>query len=196
MEIRRAVPADEDALYNVALLTGDGGADGTGLFDDPRLLGEIFVGPYLHLEPDFAYSIDVEGIAGYLLGCLDTRTLESRCAETWWPVLRARYPLDVPRRESDQELVQYIHAPEDRPDALVDSYPSHLHIDLVPRAQGRGYGPQLLQHLLDRLAQAGSHGVHLGVAAENHRAQKVYRSLGFTDWQRSDSELIMVRTLP
>jgi len=196
MELRLAEPADEDALYNVALVTGDGGADGTALFDDPRLLGEIFVGPYLHLEPDFAHTVDVDGIAGYLLGCLDTRALERRCKESWWPVLQSRYPVDVPRRESDQELVRYIHSPEDRPAELVDAYPSHLHIDLIPRAQGHGYGPQLLQHLLDHLAQAGSHGVHLGVAADNHRAQKVYRSLGFSDWRRNDSELIMVRPLP
>jgi ribosomal protein S18 acetylase RimI-like enzyme len=195
VEARLATPADESALYNVALVTGDGGADGTHLFDDPRLLGEIFVGPYLYLEPEFAFAVDVDGVAGYVLGCLDTQALEARCDAEWWPVLQARYPLDVQRRDSDQELVRFIHAPEHRPADLVARYPSHLHIDLIPRAQGQGFGPKLLSMLIDRLAQAGSTGVHLGVAAGNARAQKVYRSLGFSDWRGNDSELIMVRPL-
>ena len=195
MEVRLATPEDESALYNVALVTGDGGADGTHLFDDPRLLGEIFVGPYIHLEPEFAYTVDVDGVAGYVLGCLDTTALEARCDTDWWPVLQARYPLDVERRDSDQELVRYIHAPERRPVELVQEFPSHLHIDMIPRAQGHGYGPKLLSMLIDRLATAGSTGVHLGVAAGNLRAQKVYRSLGFQDWRGNDSELIMARRL-
>jgi ribosomal protein S18 acetylase RimI-like enzyme len=195
MEIRPATVDDEDALYNVALVTGDAGADGTHLFDDPRLVGEVFVGPYIHLEPDFAYSVQDGGTAGYLLGCLDTQTLEERCAQSWWPRLQHTYPLDVARRASDQELVQYIHNPAPRPAELVSEFPSHLHIDLVPRAQGHGYGPVLLQFMLERLRQEGSRGVHLGAAPSNLRAQKVYRALGFQDWQRNDDELVMAMAL-
>ena len=195
MEIRPATPQDEDALYNVALVTGDAGADGTHLFDDPRLVGEVFVGPYIHLEPDFAYSVQDAGTVGYLLGCLDTRALEQRCAQSWWPRLQSTYPLDVSRRATDQELVHYIHNPQPRPENLITEFPSHLHIDLVPRAQGHGYGPILLQFMLERLREEGSRGVHLGVALNNLRAQKVYRSLGFQDWARNDDELIMAVTL-
>jgi ribosomal protein S18 acetylase RimI-like enzyme len=195
MEIRPATTQDEDALYYVALVTGDAGADGTHLFDDPRLVGEVFVGPYIHLEPDFAYSVQDAGTVGYLLGCLDTRTLEQRCAQSWWPRLQNAYPLDVSRRTTDQELVQYIHNPQPRPEGLVNEFPSHLHIDLVPRAQGHGYGPVLLQFMLDRLREVGSRGVHLGVALNNLRAQKVYRSLGFQDWERNDDELVMAVAL-
>ena len=195
MEIRPATAQDEDALYNVALVTGDGGADGTHVFDDPRLVGEVFVGPYIHLEPDFAYSVQDAGTVGYLLGCLDTRSLERRCTQSWWPRLQSLYPLDHPRRASDQELVRYIHNPQPRPEELVLEFPSHLHIDLVPRAQGHGYGPVLLEYLLERLRHEGSSGVHLGVALNNARAQKVYRSLGFQDWQSNDDELVMAMAL-
>jgi ribosomal protein S18 acetylase RimI-like enzyme len=195
MELRLAQPHDYDALYNVALLTGDGGADGTHLFDDPRLLGEVFVGPYIHLEPEFAYSVELDGPAGYVLGCLDTRSLEDRCESSWWPPLRVRYPLEDVRRDSDQELVRFIHYPERRSEALVRDFPSHLHIDLAPRAQGHGYGARFLEFLLDRLTQAGSLGVHLGVASGNLRAQHVYRSLGFRDWESAVGELIMTKEL-
>jgi len=193
MELRLARPEDETALYNVALVTGDGGADGTHLFDDPRLLGEVFVGPYIHLEPEFAYSVHHDGIAGYVLGCLDTRSLETRCNSSWWPALREKYPIEVARRPSDQELVRFIHAPEARSEELLRDFPSHLHIDLVPRAQGHGFGPKCLEFIMNRLVESGSRGVHLGVATSNTRAQKVYRSLGFADWNSSDEELVMAR---
>jgi hypothetical protein len=50
-------------------------------------------------------------------------------------------------------------------------YPSHLHIDIVARAQGcsepyllgRGLGRSLIETLLASLKAAGSRGVHLGI---------------------------------
>ena len=93
-------------------------------------------------------------------------------------------------------MVWTIHHPVNREPSLVSVYPSHLHIDLLPRVQGQGLGPLMLQHQLRTLADAGSRGVHLGVAKSNMRAQKVYRRLGFVDWDVSDAELIMVRPLP
>ncbi len=196
MLLRPARPADQDALYEVALRTGDGGADGTDLFDDSRILGDVYVGPYLNLEPRLAFTLDIEGPAGYLLAALDTPDFENRCSRSWWPILRERYPLTAKRRATDAELVSLIHQPPTRPADLVSAYPSHLHIDLLPRVQGQGYGPRMLATMLTVLADAGSSGVHLGVAPGNSRAQRVYRALGFDDWQLLDDELVMVRALP
>jgi ribosomal protein S18 acetylase RimI-like enzyme len=189
--LRPAVPADEDALYEVCVITSVAGDDPT-YFDDRRLLGSIFVGPYIHLEPERAFAIDVgRGAEGYLLGVLDTRDFAARCESQWWPQLRAAYPLGVQRRQSDAELVQLIHHPRIPPDELLDHYPSHLHIDMHPRLQGAGRGPALLAHLLDVLRAAGSPGVHLGVGSANARAQHVYGKLGFTPWADDGDEMLM-----
>jgi len=51
LNLRRYERRDEAAVYEVCLRTGDNGNDATQLYDDPRALGHIYVGPYLKLEP-------------------------------------------------------------------------------------------------------------------------------------------------
>jgi len=58
-----------------------------------------------------------------------------------------------------------------------EAYPSHLHIDLLPRAQGRGFGRRMLEQVMSRLRQRGSPGVHLGVSAFNTPAIGFYDRL-------------------
>ena len=42
MKIRPYAPGDLPALYDICLKTGDNGADGTHLYADPQILGEIY----------------------------------------------------------------------------------------------------------------------------------------------------------
>lgn len=198
--IRSFRPADEDALYEVCLRTGDDGSDASLLYDDARLLGEVFVGPYLRFAPSFAWVYADEGdiARAYVLGVLDTRAFEQLLDEQWWPKLRALHPLSAPpSNPHDRQIVEFIHSPERRPAALVEDYPSHLHIDLVPEVQGGGRGGAMLSMLLEALRTAGSRGVHLGVSRLNHRAIGFYEHFGFTGAEHvsSHDELVMVRTL-
>ena len=62
---------------------------------------------------------------------------------------------------------------------MVEAYPSHLHINLLPRLQGRGFGRRLIERWLQMAGAAGSRGVHLGVNAANRPALGFYRALGF-----------------
>ena len=61
----------------------------------------------------------------------------------------------------------------------LDAYPAHLHIDLVERATGRGFGSALVTALLDALRAAGAPGVHLQMHEGNVRARRFYERLGF-----------------
>ena len=63
----------------------------------------------------------------------------------------------------------------------LDLYPSHLHIDLLPRAQGCGWGVRMMRHLLGALRDAGSPGVFLQMQASNARARRFYAKLGFEE---------------
>jgi len=58
-------------------------------------------------------------------------------------------------------------------------YPSHLHIDLVARAQGKGIGTKMILHLENELKKRGATAVHLEMALENNRAFQFYMKLGF-----------------
>ena len=83
-------------------------------------------------------------------------------------------------------MLRNIHHPWDRHEALSERYPSHLHIDLVPRLQGRGLGRQLVATLISALRQHGSLGVHLMAGRENQRAAGFYRHVGFTELPATD----------
>jgi ribosomal protein S18 acetylase RimI-like enzyme len=198
--LRDATPADAPQLYRICLLTGDAGRDSSALHADPDLLGEVYVGPYLTVEPAVAgVAIDAGGAAlGYVLGTPDTTAFLSACDGQWWPALRDRHPLQATathRTPADQSLVELIHAPL-VPDAeLVAAHPAHLHIDLLPEAQGQGLGRALIEWLLSRLAESGAHGVHLGVDPRNTSAIAFYKRLGFTRWGSDPGTVSLVRRL-
>ncbi|MBE7699073.1 GNAT family N-acetyltransferase [Oerskovia sp. Sa1BUA8] len=178
---RTTDPTEVDRLYDICLRTGADGGDASARFSDPRLLGEIYLGAYLAFEPGLAFvADDGTGAVGYVVGTADTREFEERCERDWWPALRARYPLDVfPPEAADAGLVRLLHAPPTADPEVLDLFPAHLHVDLLPAAQGGGNGRRLLGLLFDALRERGVQGVHLGVSETNTSAIGFYEHLGF-----------------
>ena len=101
------------------------------------------------LEPEHALVVDDgAGIAiGYALGAIDTRAFEARCEAEWWPPLRVRHPNGSGGNDLDELLVAMLHEPHLADDAVVADYPSHLHIDLLPEAQGAAGAGRLMAAL-------------------------------------------------
>ena len=201
--VRQCEPKDGPAAYHVCLKTGDAGQDATHLYSDPEALGHIFVGPYLRLEPELAFVLeDAEGICGYALGALDSARFYRAYLDRWLPEIVQRNP--APSGDSaqwnatDKLYYDYHHPKIYYPDAFRD-YPSHLHLDLLPRAQGQGNGGRMMAALLERLAQLGSTGVHLAMASTNSRAERFYKKLGFDELARvgagSEGSLYLGRKL-
>jgi len=183
--IRPYQPADLADLYRICLLTADSGGDGTALFHDPRLPGDLFAAPYGIFQPSLAFvATDAEGVGGYVLGALDSVEFEDRLARDWLPTLRERYPEPGPagdRWARERQFTEIVHHRHPLPASLAERYPSHLHIDLLPRLQGRGLGRQLVGRLTAALREQGSPGVHLLVGLSNQRAPGFYAHVGFTE---------------
>jgi ribosomal protein S18 acetylase RimI-like enzyme len=179
--VRGYTPRDRAALYDVCVRTGADGADATDLYAVPQLLPEVYLGAYLAFEPELASVLDDgAGAEGYVVGTLDTRAFEARCEREWWPPLRSAHPWgSAPEGSADARLVRLLHEPPLAPAHVVAQHPSHLHVDLLPRWQGGGWGRVLLERLFAQLAAAGSPGVHLGVGTANERAVRFYGRLGF-----------------
>ena len=195
MRIRRYRPGDLADLYRICLETGDGGNDATALYRDPDLPGHIYAAPYGVLEPSLAFVLeDPAGVGGYCLAALDTRAFERRLEAEWWPRLRRRYAEpDAAGRDRwtrDQWAAYLIHHPWSADDDIVGEYPSHLHIDLLPRFQGRGAGRRLMDLQMAALRDQGSPGVHFHVNAGNLRALGFYQHLGFTQLREGDRYLL------
>ena len=188
--IRAATPADAGALYRICRLTGEAGADATQLYAAADLLGEVYVGPYLNVPPATALvGLDDSGEPlGYALGTPDSAAFADACEAQWWPELRAQYPLrelggaHPDLTPHDLALIAHIHRPPVAAPDLVEPFSAHLHIDLLPQAQGRGLGRALMDQLLARLRAAGATGVHLGVDPRNTSAAQFYEHLGFRRW--------------
>ena len=174
---------DLDRLYEICLRTGAAGDDASQHVVEPRLFGALYAAPYAVLEPAHALVLDDGGgrAIGYALAALDTRRFEARCEAAWWPGLRARHPIGSGGNDLDELLIALLHDPPRSRAAALATHPSHLHINLLPEAQGAGWGRQLMQRLQTLLCADGSSGVHLGVSARNHRALGFYTHLGYTE---------------
>jgi ribosomal protein S18 acetylase RimI-like enzyme len=187
--IRAARPGDEAGAYHVCLKTGDFGKDGEPFYrDDPDALGRIFVGPYLAFEPDFSLILeDANGVCGYALAALDSRAFYDRYEKEWRPKLCADFPMPLgdPSQWSRSQIVHsWYHQPDYTMPEPYAEYPSHLHIDLLDRAQGRGIGRRMMEMQMDLLRQRGSPGTHLGVSMVNTPAIGFYQKLGFKELLR------------
>jgi len=198
--IRPYHPDDLDALYDVCVRTADAGGDATHLHEDPRLPGHVFVAPYAVLEPELCFvAEDDEGVGGYVAGALDSTAFDARAEAEWWPALRQRYPepdhARGPEWTQDEWQRFFIWTPITGDPKVVADYPSHLHIDLLPRLQGRGLGRALMDTFLDALRAHGSRGVHLGVSPRNEHAIAFYRHYGFDELEANEAQVVFAMAL-
>lgn len=190
--IRPYHPDDLDDLYRICLLTADNGQDATALFSDPELPGHVWMAPFVIFEPSFTFvAQDDQGVAGYVVATVDCRAFEQRLSDDWWPALRVRYPEPAPEvAQAGPALARYalndIHHPWDTVDELACRFPSLMHIDLLPRLQGRGFGQRLIETLAASLREHGSPGLHLIVSGGNQKAIGFYRHVGFTEIPAED----------
>ena len=181
--IRQAEAQDVEAIHQICLLTAADGKDGTQHYHFPQLLYAIYVDPYLKHDPTCCFvAEDESGVCGYTLAALNAGETLAWAVKETLPQLRRDFPLADPsgrRTVFDQVLVEILHHPFELPGFAV-AYPSELHIDLHPRAQGRGLGRQLITRVCARLEALASPGVFLGVSWQNENARAFYRHLGFS----------------
>jgi GNAT superfamily N-acetyltransferase len=182
--IRSAHSADLPWLYEVCRATVDlrQHPQVTHADLDPYLVGQLYVAPYIAFEPAASAVLTLEArVQGYAVGTSDSKAFEAFLSDTWLPRVREQYPRDLPHLiPRDQAFLQAIHALRPQLPAWIERYPAHLHADLLPSSQGRGFGRKLVGHFLDYLRQAGCPGAHVDVARNNPSAIAFYRALGLT----------------
>lgn len=152
-------------------------------------MGHIYVGPYAEIAPDLCFVAEDDlGVAGYIVGTVDTRPFEDRLEREWWPTLRVRYPDPgaqlQPDWDADTKRAHRIHHTAVIPDAVVAEYPGHLHMNLLPRLQRQGIGTRLLERWFETALKAGAGRVHVGVNPGN--------AGGLAFWQRAGFERIVL----
>ncbi|TFY65638.1 hypothetical protein EVG20_g5447 [Dentipellis fragilis] len=198
LTIRPATAADSPALSRICLVTGDVGASAEPLHTHGELPGLVWALPYVHI-PDVTWGFVVvddsapddhstAAVKGYILGASDTRAFEAKAEETWWPPLRAKYPLDPPaaqsearkRTDADNNYVKILHsAPAPASEACLAWSPAHMHVDLLPELQRQGWGRKLVDVAVKELTARGVDSLWLGMDPRNESARQFYVRLGF-----------------
>jgi GNAT superfamily N-acetyltransferase len=191
--IRRYEERDLAAVYDVCVRTADAGGDARGKYRSDDLMPDLFAGPYVFLEPDFAFVLDDgDRAVGYVVGTPDTAAFARAYRDRWIPRLAGRYPVPPsPAVTPDDEMLALHYRPERMLWAGLSSYPAHLHIDLLPPFQHAGHGRRLMETFFAAVAQAGAVGVHLVVARGNTAALGFYDRLGFTRLPVDDPDPIV-----
>ncbi len=180
-DLRPYRPSDRRVVYDICVRTADAGGDARGHYSTDDLMGDLFAGPYLEIEPGLAFVADDGGRAvGYVLGTADTAAFVERYADRWLPGFAERYPAPPPGpRTPEQDMVALGHHPERMILPELTGYPAHLHIDLLPEYQGRGLGRRLIDRFLAAARAAGAPAVHLCMLTANVKARGFYDRLGF-----------------
>jgi GNAT superfamily N-acetyltransferase len=188
VRVRDYRPADLEALYEISLATGHAGGDAAHLYRDGRMMGHIYSAPYATLEPgQVLIADDDQGVAGFALGALDTEAWEKTLEASWWPNLREVYAdpgLEPDETWSPDRRRRYmIHHPSTTPAAVVSKYPAHLHINILPRLQGRGLGRRMLDMWIEKATRRGATRFHVGVNNANTRGLAFWAREGFQEFE-------------
>jgi GNAT superfamily N-acetyltransferase len=186
VNIRPFQSGDLDALYRISLATGLAGGDASHLYEDGKLMGHIYAAPYAVLEPGLALVVeDGEGVAGYVVGTIDTPAWEAKLEQAWWPTLRKRYTLpaeaDAERWTPDQRRAFTIHRPTPTPAAVARLYPAHLHMNLLPRLHRQGVGTTLFERWTALARARGATALHVATNRANAGSVVFWRKMGFAD---------------
>lgn len=180
--IRAYHPLDIPYLYNICLKTAFSGKDASGLIEPEWLPAQFFLAPYLFFEPDCTLVLEIHGVAkGYITGTTDSKRFQKFCEMDWMPKLQSLTPKPADDDSSFQALIQriihngYLFKPE------FEHYPAHLHIDILPEAQGGGNGKALMDAFVDMLKSKQVKGLHLEVGKRNEKAIAFYKHYGFKE---------------
>lgn len=162
---------------------------------EERMLADIYLEPYVRFAPDWVQVLDLDdGPVGYCIAVPDTRAFIDWWAREWTPVFRARHADDVAALADSGAPGATLSAigtdPARLSSSAVDAYPAHLHIDLLPEAQGHGAGGVMIDRLIARLGAAGVPGVHLGVHPDNTGAKRFYARHGFAPFEGDENRLV------
>ncbi len=188
--IRPYHPGDLARLREICVLTGAAGADARGRWSTDDLLPDLFLEPYVTASPEWAWVVDEgDGPLGYLVAVPRTDRFIRWWREKWAPWFADRYPEPNEPYSAEEQLVARGRRPEVLELPELAEYPAHFHIDVLPVAQGRGYGRALIENMLiPQLAASGVPGVHVTIDPANRRARAFYEAVGFVELPSSTVE--------
>lgn len=167
MEIRRFEEKDRENCRDICHKT----ATAPKYVKSKDLVCLLYCDYYLDNEPDNCFVLvdDDDNAIGYIIS-----------AEDEWAYKKGMKPYLKKVRKLDfgEWLSDFVANLVDK--SVAKRYPAHLHIDILPEGQRKGYGSKLIDTLENHLKENGVKGVRLGVGGDNTGAHAFYEANGYT----------------
>lgn len=130
---------------------------------------------------------------GYCIGTADTASFARRWRDEFVQTvdekLIPRPGVETSDADMEKEVVKWLRRAvwgaecsmlQGKEDAL-RKWPAHLHVDILPGWQRRGWGRKLVETFCEGVRRQGVKGVHLDVGKGNAGAKAFYKGLGFEE---------------
>jgi GNAT superfamily N-acetyltransferase len=172
------------------LTTIDPGLD----WEPARTIGSyLWYKAYVYLTPDTCFVLDdgTGRVVGYCIGTADTTAFAHRWRTVFAPVVDPVLvpSLDVqtndPLMERD-DVKSFRSAIYDANCSMLrawpqmlQQYPAHMHMVILPEYQRRGYGTMLIEIFFQIVKSQGANGVHVDTVVHNVIGRLFYSKNGF-----------------
>jgi ribosomal protein S18 acetylase RimI-like enzyme len=130
-------------------------------------------------------------VVGYCIGAADTSSFAQHWRDVFTPTVD-RNLVPAPGVISSDPLMErddikvFRHAVHNADCSMLQSwpktlnkYPAHLHINILPEYQRKGYGTVLIDAFFAAVKSMGAKGVHLDMVQQNITARAFYERMGF-----------------
>ncbi len=167
VHIRPYQASDRPGVEHVCLVTASDYLNSTEELRQATL--DTYCHYYIEREPEHCFVIADENndAVGYIF-CAQDYTAWKKCfTEEYLEKTENPYT----KKMGYAEIEGYIELAED--------FPAHLHIDIDPAYQRKGYGSQLVDALVAHLKAIGVKGVMLETGASNEKGMNFYKKYGF-----------------
>lgn len=151
---------------------------------EKQFLTKLFCDYYIEQEPQncFALVNDDDIAVGYIL-----------CSENMQRYIKAMklYRTDIRKLGLIKYLFSWGEAVAHFP--ALKKCQAHMHIDILPEYQHKGYGTNLINTLTTHLASKGINSVMLVVNSDNTNAVKFYYKNGFSSFLNFGKGILMTK---
>jgi len=182
IEIRPYRAKDRAALRRIVFETGYMGDPVDWLWRDPETFADLISRYYTDQEPESIFIADREGeVVGFLTGCTDSDRTRGQAEKQVRRVMLRGGLLRPGIASFLWRAIADVARERDVPSEMLGDprWPAHLHINLLPKARGKGAGGALIRAWRERLREQGVGGLHLGTFAENSNAIAFFTAQGF-----------------
>ena len=168
IEIRKAEIGDLERVEYICRMT----ADEESIKDENagRIISLMYSTYYIEEETDNCFVLVDNGeVVGYIISSVNPLKLNKRYKEKY---IKQIQEID----NKSAFMARFIPLPYL---LLRFKYPAHLHINLLPDYQGKGFGTKMINTLLSELKEKGIKSVMLLADSKNTGAIKFYKRNGF-----------------